>query len=163
MGQLYLRHWVPFTWLVLLITSLHRPCIKYHFPPLLHCCVHVCWSDHVIGTEPLPSNGQSLQSHSIVTAVSDGFTILPWANMLQYYCVCIDKSQCFLAYFPYFEKIKSRLVRSLCFVCVYSLLSLLGNVWVNTFQRQWIHMQQQKNFWMPFSMQLVLYQRKLGD
>jgi hypothetical protein len=48
------RHWVPFNRLVLLITSRHGPRRKHRFPPLLHCCVCVCWDD-MIATEPLAS------------------------------------------------------------------------------------------------------------
>jgi hypothetical protein len=49
---------------------------------LLLCCVRVCWGDHVIGTEPLSSNGCCLQSNSLAEGVSAGFTVLalrkPW-------------------------------------------------------------------------------------
>jgi hypothetical protein len=75
-------------WLVLHITSRHGPRSKHCCPHLPHCCVRVCWGDHVIATEPLPSNGPCLQSHSVTTAVSAGFAILPWADMPQY-CNCL--------------------------------------------------------------------------
>jgi hypothetical protein len=113
------RHWIPSsppmtrratveifaTVLVLLITSWQELCRKRHFPYLLHCCVHVCWGDHMIITEPLLSNGRYLQSHSLATAVSAGFTVLPWANMPQYfiylqvqklwYDTCLEDVICF--------------------------------------------------------------------
>jgi hypothetical protein len=100
-AQLYPQALGSFNHLVLLITSWYGPCRKHRFPPLLHCCVCVCWNGHMIVTEPLPSNDHCLQSRSLATALFTGFTILPGANMPQYYCVCVGKSQCFLAYFPY--------------------------------------------------------------
>jgi hypothetical protein len=85
------RHWILFSSppttrrttmeifaavLVLLITSRLGLCRKHRFPYLLHSCVHVCWGDHVISIEPLPSNGRCLQSHSLAMAVSAGLTVL---------------------------------------------------------------------------------------
>jgi hypothetical protein len=65
-------------------TSWHRLRRKHRFPHWFHCYVCVSWGDHVTATEALPSNGRCLQSHSLATAVSAGFTILPWANMPHY-------------------------------------------------------------------------------
>jgi hypothetical protein len=42
-----------------------------------HWCFRVCWSDHAIATEQLPSNGCRLQSLFLATTAYDGFTILP--------------------------------------------------------------------------------------
>jgi hypothetical protein len=49
---------------------------KHRFSQLLHCRFPVYWGDHEVATEPLPSNGRSLQRHSLATAISAGFTIL---------------------------------------------------------------------------------------
>jgi hypothetical protein len=38
----------------------------------------------MIAAEPLPSNDRCLQSHSLATVVSVGFTILPQENIPQY-------------------------------------------------------------------------------
>jgi hypothetical protein len=51
-----------------LITSPHRPCRHHCFSLLLHCCILVCWGDHVIATEPLPRNSRCLQIHYLATA-----------------------------------------------------------------------------------------------
>jgi hypothetical protein len=37
--------------------SRHEPYINCRFLQSLHCCVRVCCGDHVIATEPFPSNG----------------------------------------------------------------------------------------------------------
>jgi hypothetical protein len=38
-----------------------------------NCCFQVCWDDHVIGTEPLASNGSWLQSHYLAKTVIELF------------------------------------------------------------------------------------------
>jgi hypothetical protein len=57
-----------------------------------------------------------------------------------YFCICVVKSKCFLAYFPYFEKIKLFLwdFLAVC-LCVYAPLPLIGNGSINKFSRQRIH------------------------
>jgi hypothetical protein len=50
---------------------------------------------------------------------------------------CVSIVTAFLPYFPYFEKNKSRLMRSPCCLCMSP--SLLGSGLVNMFPQQWIH------------------------
>jgi hypothetical protein len=80
-------------------------CRKQRFSYLLHCCIHVFWGHHMITTEPLLGNGLCLRNHFLETAISAGFTALPWANMPQYfiylqvqklwYDTCLEDVICF--------------------------------------------------------------------
>jgi hypothetical protein len=83
--------WSYYTYLVGACGSIVVKALCYK--PEVVLSLHVCCSDHLTTTEPLPCNAR-FQSHSLATAVPAGFTILAFsrhATVLSYTYALVSK------------------------------------------------------------------------